>query len=99
MLLRRTPARVEREKEVDGVVTPDNIEKLVSKHDKTIGADGEEEFGGQPGALAIMARRRRRQNILPAFPNFPHKAADPPRLSIVGSPITWPTSCKRYAGA
>ena len=33
MLLRRTPARVEREKEVDGVVTPDNIEKLVSKHD------------------------------------------------------------------
>jgi hypothetical protein len=46
MLLRRTPARVEREKEVDGVVTPDNIEKLVSKHDKTIGADGEEEFGG-----------------------------------------------------
>ena len=54
MLLRRTPARVEREKEVDGVVTPDNIEKLVSKHDKTIGADGEEEFGGQFGALAIM---------------------------------------------
>ena len=54
MLLRRTPARVEREKEVDGVVTPDNIEKLVSKHDKTIGADGEEEFGGQPGALAII---------------------------------------------
>ena len=41
MLLRRTPARVEREKEVDGVVTPDNIEKLVSKHDKTIGADGD----------------------------------------------------------
>ncbi len=44
MLLRRTPARVEREKEVDGVVTPDNIEKLVSKHDKTIGADGEEDW-------------------------------------------------------
>ena len=57
MLLRRTPARVEREKEearVDGVVTPDSLEKLVSKHDKTIGADGEEEFGGQFGALAIM---------------------------------------------
>ena len=36
MLLRRTPARVEREKEearVDGVVTPDSLEKLVSKHD------------------------------------------------------------------
>ena len=35
MLLRRTPARVEREKEearVDGVVTPDSLEKLVSKH-------------------------------------------------------------------
>ena len=34
MLLRRTPARVEREKEearVDGVVTPDSLEKLVSK--------------------------------------------------------------------
>ena len=33
MLLRRTPARVEREKEearVDGVVTPDSLEKLVS---------------------------------------------------------------------
>ena len=32
MLLRRTPARVEREKEearVDGVVTPDSLEKLV----------------------------------------------------------------------
>ena len=57
MLLRRTPVRVEREKEearVDGVVTPDSLEKLVSKHDKTIGADGEEEFGGQFGALAIM---------------------------------------------
>ena len=71
MLLRRTPARVEREKEearVDGVVTPDRLEKLVSKHDKTIGEDGEEEFGGQPGALAIMARRRRPSTFCPHFP-------------------------------
>ena len=81
MLLRRTPARVEREKEearVDGVVTPDRLEKLVSKHDKTIGEDGEEEFGGQPGALAIMARRRRRLR----FARISRSAA-PPRASEI----------------
>ena len=86
MLLRRTPARVEREKEearVDGVVTPDSLEKLVSKHDKTIGADGEEEFGGQFGALAIMV--------------FSHAVVYGLYLALEGgtSPLPWYQYCRK----